>query len=477
MKTYPLEIPGFRAATPEVRAVETPFDRSAIAEVELAPAEAMPIVLANASSAARGEWRKTPAWKRAAILRKTAALIRGRHEELALLIASEGGKPLKDARVEVSRAGVTLEECASVCERLEGRQWDMQRAPGTENRIAFTIPEPIGVVLAISAFNHPLNLACHQAGAAIGAGNACILKPATSTPVSSIELARMMREAGLPDGVLQVVPTPGSRAGALVASPVVGFITFIGSAEMGWRIRREAADGTRMAAEHGGNAATIVLADADLDRAIPIITRGSFYHAGQVCVSTQRLYVERAIEPEFTTRLLAASTRLVCGDARKPETDVGALIEPGEVSRVHEWVGEARAAGAEVLLGGNPLSRTLYPTTILRNAPESARVITHEIFGPVVVVQVVDSLEEGIERVNGSHHPFQSSVFTRDIDRAFRAARAVDAAAFMINDMTAFRVDWMPFGGRKLAGLGMGGVEASIHEMTEQKLIVVNAQP
>jgi acyl-CoA reductase-like NAD-dependent aldehyde dehydrogenase len=471
---YPLEISGFTDSNPETIPVVTPFTREPIAEVDTAPDAALDVALANARRIQHESWRKVPAWKRAEILRKTAAGLRDRHAEFSALIAAEGGKPLKDARVETTRAAVTLDECAAVGERLEGRQWSMQRAPGTEGRIAFTLPEPIGVVLAISAFNHPLNLACHQAGTAIAAGNTCILKPAMSTPVCSIELARLMREAGLPEGVLQIAPTPGRRAGRLVQSPDVDFITFIGSAEVGWRIRRDAADGARMAAEHGGNAASIVLADADLDRALPLIVRGSFYHSGQVCVSTQRLYVERSLEPEFTGRLVELSQRLVCGDARDEATDVGALIEPEEVTRVHEWMSEATGAGAEVLLGGEPATETLYPTTIVRGAPEDSKIISHEIFGPVVVVQPVDSLDEAIEKINRSENPFQSSIFTQDIDRAFHAAREVDAAAYMINDLTAFRVDWMPFGGRRNAGLEMGGVEAGIRDMTEEKLIVVN---
>lgn len=474
MERYPLELPGFTDADPAYKPVFTPFDREVIAEVAFAPAEGLAGALDTARRVQDRSWKRTPAWKRAAILRGTAERIRDRSDELAMVIAAEGGKPLKDATVEVARAAVTLEECAAVGERLEGRQWSMQRAPGTENRIAFTIPEPIGVVLAICAFNHPLNLACHQAGTAVAAGNTCILKPASSTPVSSILLSRMMREAGLPEGVLQVAPCSGRQAGVLVSSPMVDFITFIGSAEVGWRVRREAADGTRMASEHGGNAASIVLADADLDRAIPLITRGSYYHAGQVCVSTQRLYVERTIEPEFTERLLAAAAGLVCGDARHADTDVGALIEPEEVTRVHEWLCEAAAAGAEVLLGGEPVSDTLYPATVIRGANEDAKVITHEIFGPVVVVQPVESLDEAIEKVNRSENPFQSSIFTRDIDRAFHASREVEAAAYMINDLTAFRVDWMPFGGRKNAGLELGGVENGIRDMTEEKLIVLN---
>ena len=358
---FALELPGYVSNSPEFREVVCPFDRKPIAEVEYAGEAALDAALETARKTQDREWKRTPAWRRAEILRGTAARIRERGEELALLIASEGGKPLKDTRVEATRAAVTLEECAAVCERMEGRQWSMQRAPGTENRQAYSVREPIGVVLAICAFNHPLNLACHQAGTAIAAGNTCILKPASSTPISSIELMRMMREAGLPEGVLQVVPTPGRRANRLVSSSKVDFVTFIGSAKVGWGIRREVADGTRMAAEHGGNAASIVLSDADLDRALPLITRGSYYHAGQVCVSTQRLYVERSIEAELIDRLAGSARELVCGDAREASTDIGPLIEPEEVRRVHEWVSEARGEGAELLLGGGSSRRDALP--------------------------------------------------------------------------------------------------------------------
>jgi acyl-CoA reductase-like NAD-dependent aldehyde dehydrogenase len=476
MDRYPLEMPGFTDPSPEWKSVETPFDRSVIAEAQIAPPAALQKALETARRAQDTSWKTTPAWKRAAILRDVARQIRDRHQELAMLIASEGGKPLPDARVEATRAAVTLEECAAVGERLEGRQWSMQRAPGSESKIAFSIREPIGVVLAISAFNHPLNLVCHQAGAAIAGGNTCVLKPATSTPLSAIELMRMFRAAGLPEEVLQTVVCSGKAMSKIVESPLVDFITFIGSKNVGWGIRRSAADGTRMAAEHGGQAASIVLADADLDHTLGRILKGSYYHAGQVCVSTQRLYVERSLEPAFTERLVAGAKKLVEGDARDEKTEVGALIETSEVTRVGEWVDEAKAGGAEVLLGGEARSNTLYATTVLRGAPEDAKVIREEIFGPVVVVQPVDSLDEAIRRVNASSDPFQSSIFTQDLDRAFRAAREVNVSAFMVNELTAFRVDWMPFGGRKEAGLGLGGVEHGIHDMTEEKLIVIETR-
>lgn len=474
IKKYYLNLPNYKPETSVFQPVVSPFDRQPVGEVEIASPEALENALDTARKYQDEVWSKTPAWKRSEILRKAASIVKERADELAFLSSSEGGKPLKDAKVGALRAAVTLEQCADAATKIEGKEWGMQRAPGTDNKLAFTIREPIGVVLAISAFNHPINLPAHQAGSAIAAGNCCILKPASSTPLCAVEIRNILIEAGLPGEVLQVIVTPSRNANVLVQSDKIDFLGFIGSGEIGWKIRREIAEGTRMAAEHGGTAASIVLNDADLDNAIPLILRASYYHAGQVCVSTQKLYVEKGIQPEFTKRLLEGASKLVPGDARVAGTDIGALIEPGEVSRVHEWVGEAVNEGAELLLGGEPISDTLYPATILRNADENSKVIKEEIFGPVVIVQTVDSLEEAIEKVNTSDHPFQSSIFTQDIDKAFRAARSVKASAYMINDHTAFRVDWMPFGGRKKAGLSLGGVEHEITDMTQEKLIVMN---
>lgn len=471
---YNLNIPGYSGETDSWETVYCPFDRKPVANVELADKPALEHSLKVARETFDSGKASMPAWKRAELLRAVASKIKERKVEFANLIATEGGKPLKDALIEAARSAVTLEECASAALKMEGREWGMQRAPGTENKMAFTIREPIGVVLAISAFNHPLNLACHQIGTALAAGNTVIMKPGVSTPLCSILLAEIIEECGLPEGALQVVLTSNEDAGTLVSSSKIDYLTFIGSARVGWMLRRTIANGTRMAAEHGGNAASIVLADANLDRALPLIVRGSYYHAGQVCVSTQRLYVERSIEAEFTERLIELAKKLKWGDARDADIDVGPLIEPREVTRVDNWVKEAVQGGAELLLGGRPVSNTVYETTVLRDASESSKVICEEVFGPVVTVQPVNSLDEAIEKVNASENPFQSSIFTQDIDKALSTAKRIHANAFMINDLTAFRVDWMPFGGRKVAGLGMGGTENSVMEMSEEKLIVFN---
>jgi acyl-CoA reductase-like NAD-dependent aldehyde dehydrogenase len=477
MSQHKLTLPGYQSTGNSWRQVVNPWNREPIAEVEMADDAAIAHAIVTARSTLESGWSDTPVYRRCEILKKAAAIIKSRAEELAMLIATEGGKPLKDARVEAARAAVTLEEAASAGMGLEGRQWGMQRAAGSENKIAFTIWEPIGVVLAVSAFNHPLNLPCHQAGPAIAAGNTVLLKPATSTPLCSIKLAEILLEAGLPEGVLQVVPAPGAAASALVKSPEVNFLTFIGSAKVGWNLRRIMADGTRMSAEHGGNAASIVMADADLAASMPRIVLSAYYHAGQVCVSTQRLYVEKPLMDDFCAALVEQAAALKVGDARDLATTIGPIIEPEELVRVETWVDEAVADGTRVLLGGGRETDTTYKATVLTNAPEDSKVIAKEVFGPVVTVQPVDSLEEAVTKVNASTAPFQSSIFTQDLDKALYAARKVEASAYMINDMTAFRVDWMPFGGRKHGGLALGGLEHCVRDMSEEKLIVLNPKP
>lgn len=477
MSKHKLTLPGYQSTGNSWRQVVNPWNREPIAEVEMADDAAIAHAIVTARSTLESGWSDTPVYRRCEILKKAAAIIKSRAEQLAMLIATEGGKPLKDARVEAARAAVTLEEAASAGMALEGRQWGMQRAAGSENKIAFTIWEPIGVVLAVSAFNHPLNLPCHQAGPAIAAGNTVLLKPATSTPLCSIKLAEILLEAGLPEGVLQVVPAPGAAASALVKSPDVNFLTFIGSAKVGWNLRRIMADGTRMSAEHGGNAASIVMADADLAASMPRIVLSAYYHAGQVCVSTQRLYVEKPLMDDFCAALVEQAAALKVGDARDLATTIGPIIEPEELVRVETWVDEAVADGTRVLLGGGRETDTTYKATVLTNAPEGSKVIAKEVFGPVVTVQPVDSLEEAVTKVNASTAPFQSSIFTQDLDKALYAARKVEASAYMINDMTAFRVDWMPFGGRKHGGLALGGLEHCVRDMSEEKLIVLNPKP
>jgi acyl-CoA reductase-like NAD-dependent aldehyde dehydrogenase len=426
---------------------------------------------------AYGLYRDRDAWiapaKRIEILHKAAELMGERAEHLALEAAREGGKPLIDSRVEVARAIDGVLNCAELVRSEAGRVIPMNINAASANRIAFTLHEPIGVVVAVSAFNHPLNLIVHQVAPGIAAGCPVIVKPAEATPLSCFRFVGILREAGLPEAWCQALLTDGKEAtGRLVTDARVGFFSFIGSAAVGWMLRSKLAPGARCALEHGGAAPVIVAPDADLALALPKLAKGGFYHAGQVCVSVQRVFAHRSVVMQVADGLAQQARGMRVGDPLLAETEVGPLIRPGEVKRVHEWVCEAVDKGARLVCGGAPLSETCYAPTVLLEPPAECRVSTQEVFGPVVCVYAYDELDEAIRRANALPYSFQAAVFTRDLATAMRAYSRLDASAVMVNDHTAFRVDWMPFAGLRQSGLGVGGIPYSFHDMQIEKLFV-----
>lgn len=472
VENYPLMVPGVSEHGPPSE-VHSPFDRSVIAAVNTATEAVIETALSTAYSLFRDRDRWLPASRRIEVLRRAAQLVEERAEFLAVEAAREGGKPLIDSRVEIARAVDGLRSCVECLRTHAGRETPMGLNAASSQRWAFTTHEPIGVVLAFSAFNHPFNLIVHQVGPAIAAGCPVIVKPAQATPLSCYRLVRILYEAGLPPEWCQALVTDRRELNiAMAADPRVGFLSFIGSAAVGWMLRGKLAPGARCALEHGGAAPVVVAADADLDLAVPLLTKGGFYHAGQVCVSVQRIFAEKAVARDLARRIAAAAEKLRVGDPTLPETEVGPLIRPGEVDRVDQWVREAVEGGAEALCGARPLSPTCYAPTVLFNPPDQSRVMTHEVFGPVVCVAEVDSVDAAIAAANRLNCPFQAAVFTRNIDTALRVARRIDAATVMINDHTAFRVDWMPFAGLKEAGLGVGGIPYTFKEMQIEKQIV-----
>ena len=340
------------------------------------------------------------------------------------------------------------------------------------------------MVLAFSAFNHPLNLIAHQVGPAIAAGCPVVVKPAKAAPLSCFRFVRILREAGLPDEWCQPLLTVDQDlAQVMVADARVGFFSFIGSGDVGWPLRSRLAPGARCSLEHGGVAPVIVAADADLDYALPLLTKGGFYHAGQVCVSVQRVFAQRKIARTLAERLAAAAQRLKVGDPTLPDTEVGPLIREKEVERVDQWVQEAVKGAARApegrscaAAGQGPVSATCYAPTVLLDPPADSRVMTHEVFGPVVCVSTFDELDEAIARANSLPYAFQAAVFTRDLDVALRASRRLNASAVMMNDHTAFRVDWMPFAGLRESGLGVGGIPYTMEEMQVRKMIVIRSK-
>lgn len=414
-----------------------------------------------------------PAHKRIEILKRLAELMRAERDALAVMIAREGGKPLMDAIVEADRAVNGVELAAEELGHMGGEQIPMDLTPGGAGRLAFTQRVPIGPVVAVSAFNHPLNLIVHQVAPAIAAGCPVIVKPAGTTPLSCLRFVELAREAGLPEEWCETILCDIPTAERLVTDPRVAFFSFIGSAKVGWSLRSKLAPGTRCALEHGGVAPVIIAADADLDQCLPSIVKGGFYHAGQVCVSVQRVFVERAIFETVCEGIVPLVEALRVGDPTKAETEVGPLILPREVDRVAAWVDEAVEGGAEVLCGASRIDDRVYAPTVLREPAPSATLSQQEIFGPAIALYAYDEIGEAVIRANALPFAFQSAVYTRDLGRALNTAQDLTGGAVMINDHSAFRVDWMPFAGKRSSGLGTGGIGHTMRDMTEEKMTVI----
>ena len=456
--------------------VLSPYDRQIIATVATADEKTVDLALNNAHALFndRSRWLKTEL--RLAILQKTAKLMAECSESLALEAAREGGKPLIDSRIEVARAIDGLHVCIETLKTDSGSEIPMNLNAASANKLAFTRREPIGVVVAVSAFNHPLNLIIHQVVPAIAAGCPVIVKPAEDTPISCFRFVQLLFEAGLPKGWCQCLLTKDtSIATHLVTSPLVSFFSFIGSAKVGWMLRSKLAPGTRCALEHGGAAPVIVTEDADLEAALPKLTKGGFYHAGQVCVSVQRIFVHESIAETLANRLATAADQLCTGDPTLEATEVGPLIRPGEVDRVEAWVNEAFSLGAQVMAGGKRISKTTYQPTVLYNPIDQCHVSQQEIFGPIVCVYPYHDMDDAIKRANALPYSFQASVFTKNIDLAMKAYNQLNASAVMVNEHTAFRVDWMPFAGLRQSGLGIGGIPHTLRDMQIEKMMVIHS--
>ena len=472
---FDLIIPGVETAAGTL-SVYAPYDRQLIGTVATADEEMVDLALNNAQSLFNDRSSWLTADKRLEILKKTAELMSECAESLALEAAREGGKPLIDSRIEVARAIEGLHVCIETLKTAAGTEIPMNLNAASANKLAFTRHEPIGVVVAVSAFNHPLNLIIHQVAPAIAAGCPVIVKPAEDTPLSCYRFVQLLYQAGLPSGWCQCLMTKDTAVAThLVTSPLVSFFSFIGSARVGWMLRSKLAPGTRCALEHGGAAPVIVTEDADLEAALPKLIKGGFYHAGQVCVSVQRVFVHASIAETLANQLAAAADQLCLGDPTLEATDVGPLIRPGEVDRVEAWVNEAVNSGVQVKSGGNKISETTFQPTVLFDPPDHCKVSQQEIFGPVVCVYPYSDMDEAIKRANALPFAFQASIFTKKIDAAMKAYNQLNASAVMVNEHTAFRVDWMPFAGLRQSGLGVGGIPHTFRDMQIEKMMVIHS--
>ncbi len=466
----PMHIAGQPVTTGSPQTVELPYDGSPVATIFQAGAEHVDAAVRAAQRAAP-VMREMTREQRSAILRRAHSLLLERRDAVASAIVSECGKPIREARIEVERASYTLLFSSEEAHRLAGETVPMDAEPAGQGHLGMIVREPVGVIAAITPFNFPLNLAMHKIGPALAGGNTVVHKPASTTPVSALLMAELFEEAGLPAGALNVVTGPGGAVGeALVRHPGVKMVTFTGSVEVGTRLRAIAGL-KRVTLELGNNSAVIVENDADVAEAAARCVAGAFAHSGQVCISVQRVYVQMEAVDEFLDRVVEATRKLVIGHPREPSTDISSLITPAEAERIGTWIEGAVHHGARLLIGGVRRERATVEPAVLSGVPESDPLIRREAFGPVLSVNPYERLDEAIALVNDSDYGLQAGIYTRDIQKAFSAARRVEVGGFMINEVPQFRVDQMPYGGVKLSGSGREGPRYAIEEMTEPKLI------
>lgn len=453
--------------------VRSPYDGTELGEVPACTPEDVDRAVAEAGEALRTD--PLPPWRRAEILDRAAQLLAERVEDFARCIAGESAKPLKTARAEAQRAVVTFTFGAVAARTLAGDVVPVDAAKIGEGRLAFTLRVPIGVVGAITPFNFPLNLVAHKLAPAIAAGCPVVLKPASQTPLTAVALARLLvEECGLPPAYLHVVTGGGGTVGnALVEHDDVSYLSFTGSGEVGWELKARAGR-KKVALELGNNSPVVIEADGDWDRAARTISVAGFAHAGQSCVSTQRVYVHAGVADDFCATLAKLVDDLVVGDPMDEATDVSALISTDDRDRVKAWIDEAVAAGAEVVCGGEVVDGLLRPT-VLRNVSPDMRVCRDEVFGPVVAVQTYTDVGEALRLADDTRYGLQAGIFTSSLPVALRAARELHFGTVLVNEVPTWRADQMPYGGVRASGNTKEGPLWAAREMTEERLVVIDA--
>ena len=454
---------------PETIDVRDPYDDSLIDTVPSATHDDVETALA-AADAARTTARRMTTYERCRVLLKTAAIVADRVEEFATVIAREGSKTIVEARKEANRTVNTLTISAEEAKRLNGETIPFDSFPGGEQRRGHYQRVPIGVVLAITPFNDPLNLVAHKLGPAIAGGNAAILKPATVTPLSALKLTEAFLEAGLPKDVLQCLTGHGAVLGdALVSDDRIRMVSFTGGLEAGKHITTKAGL-KKIGMELGSNSPVVVWKDADIEWAAETCVSGAFWAAGQNCIGVQRIYIHSEVYDRFRDRFVGLTNGYTIGDKMNESTDMGPMITLGEAERVERWIAEAVDKGATIAAGGKRTG-TLVEPTVLENVPENATIHFEEVFGPTVNLYPFDDLDDAIAMANSANYGLHAAGFASDCEICFRLIEGLDAGSVLINDSTDYRLDSMPFGGIKGSGLGREGVKFSLQEMTEPKVV------
>ncbi|MEH7095303.1 aldehyde dehydrogenase family protein [Neobacillus vireti] len=468
-----LYINGEWLETNEKMKVYNKFTQEVIGEAAVAGQQDVDAAIKAANEAMAN--RPLPSHERFEILKRTAELISKNAEEIAQLIAKEGGKPLKDATAEVNRSVQVVMTAAEEAKRIHGETVSLDAVPGSGNRMGVYIRVPVGVVAAITPFNFPMNLVVHKVAPAIAAGCAVVLKPASTTPLSAIYLCNLLEEAGLPKGYINLVIGSGRTVGDyLVAHPDKKMITFTGSPNVGLRIKQNSGF-NRVTLELGNNSGNIVHSDADLDLAADLLAKKAFGSAGQFCVSVQRVYVHEDVIDAFTKKMVEATNNLVVGNPLDPNTDVGPLITLDEAKRIEDWIKEAVSDGAEVLTGGTRDGVVIQPT-LLRKVSSTMKVVCEEVFGPVASIIPYQTFDQAIDLVNDSEYGLQAGVFTNNVNLAWKAAKKIQTGGVIINDTSSYRADIMPYGGIDKSGAGREGPKFAVEEMTDIRMVVFNVQ-
>jgi acyl-CoA reductase-like NAD-dependent aldehyde dehydrogenase len=453
--------------------VRSPYDGSLVGMVSAGDAQ---VVQQAVEAARRAMTHPLTPYQRAEILARAAHLVEQRREDFARTIALEAGKPIRTARIEVARAVATLTFASIEARTLAGEVIPMSGTAAGVGKFAFTVREPVGVVGAITPFNFPLNLVCHKVAPALAAGCGVVLKPASATPITALKLAEVFLEADLPRGWLNVIPGSGAEVGnPLVEHPEVPLISFTGSAEVGWSIRARVPR-KKVLLELGNSSPLIVFADADLEAASQAVATHGFSHAGQSCISVQRVLVQEAIAEHFEQMVVEKVSQLVVGDPLDEKTHVGPLITAADRDRVKAWIDEAVSAGARLLIGGEREGTLLQPTVLADVTPEM-KVFCQEVFGPVVGITRFHTLDEAVELANATEYGLQAGVFTASIPTAFEMARRLHFGGVLVNEAPTYRTDQMPYGGVKASGNTREGPHYAVREMTVEKLVVLNGVP
>ncbi len=469
MKKTKLWINGQWQDTEKSYELTSPYSGEVIAHIAKASIQDVERAIEGAQQAFQ-LFRKTTAYERAEILYKVVDIMRQRKDELAEILALEAGKPITAGIAEIERTIATYQFAAEGAKQAKGETVPMDAAPGAGDRIGWTKREPLGVISAITPFNFPFNLVAHKLGPAFAVGNTVVLKPATQTPLSAIVMADIFREAGLPDGALQIVTGSGGElSDTLVTHPYVKKVTFTGSGKVGLKIK-EKIGLRKITLELGSNAAVIVEPSTPIDKIISRCVSGAFNFAGQVCISLQRIYVHSSIIDEFTKAFVAETEKLIVGDPLDKNTDVSAMINPNEVVRIRDWIEEAQEQGAVIATGGVFTERSLTPT-VMTNVTADMKIVCQETFAPIVSIVSYETLDDAIRLVNESDLGLNAGIYTNILSDALYAADELQAGAVIINDIPTFRIDNMPYGGVKMSGYGREGIKWAIEEMTDMKFI------